>query len=75
MGLAYFIDMIRLKDKNPDVVNGFSKGIYVVSQAKCSSKLNTVSTNMALEQSMNRDPKSKGNLKFTWDLKSSAAWY
>ena len=64
-GLVCFINMIRLKDKNPDVFNEFSNGNHVVSQAKSSSKFNTVSTDMALEQSMNRDSKTKGNLKFT----------
>ena len=61
-GLFYFIDMIRLKDKNQDVFN------HVVSRAKCSSKFNTVSTDMELEHSMNRDSKTKGNLKFTREL-------
>ena len=73
--LVYFIDMIRLKDKNPDFFNEFSNDNYVVSREKCWSKLNTVSTDMALEQSMNRDSKTKGNLKFTRDLLPSAAWY
>ena len=67
--------MIRLKDKNPDVFKEFSNDYHVVSRAKCSSKFNTVSTDMALEQSMNRDSKTKGNLKFTRDLLPSTAWY
>ena len=54
--------MIPLKDKNPDVFNEFSNGNHVVSWAKCSSKLNTGSTDMALQRSMNRDSKTKGNL-------------
>ena len=72
-GLVYFIDMIRLKDKNPDFFNEFSNGIHVVSRAKCLSKFNTVSTDMALEQSMNRHSKTKVNLKFIQDLLPSAA--
>ena len=40
--------MIRLKDKNPDVFKEFSNDNHVVSRAKCSSKFNTVSTDMAL---------------------------
>ena len=74
-GLVYFVNMIRLKDKNLDVFNEFSNGNHVVIRAKCSSKFNTVSTDMALEQSMNRDSKTKGNLNFTRDLLPSAAWY
>ena len=74
-GLVYFINMVRLKDKNPDVFNEFSNGNHVVPRAKCSSKFNTVSTDMAFEQSMNRYSKTKGNLNFTRDLSPSAAWY
>ena len=57
--------MIQLKDKNPDVFNEFSNGNHVVLRTKCSSKFNKVSTNIALEQGMNRDSKTKGNLKLT----------
>ena len=74
-GLVYFIDMIRLKGKNSYVFNELSNDNHVVSWAKYSSKFNIVSTDMALEQSMNRDSKTKGNLKFTRDLLPSAAWY
>ena len=74
-GLVYFIDMICLKEKNPDVFNEFSNGNHVASRAKCLSKLNTVSINMALEESMNRDSKTKRNLKFTQNLLPSVAWY
>ena len=61
-GLVYFIDMIPLKNKNPDVFNEFSNGNHVVSRAKCSSKFNTGPTDVALQQSMNRNSKTKGNL-------------
>ena len=53
-GLVYFIDMIQLKDKNPDVFNEFSNGNHVVLRTKCSSKFNKVSTDIALEQGMKR---------------------
>ena len=35
-GLVYFTDMIRLKDKNPDVFNEFLNANHVVSRTKCS---------------------------------------
>ena len=67
--------MIQLKDKNPDIFNEFSNGNHVVLRTKFSSKFNKVSTDIALEQGMNRDSKTKGNLKLTWDLLTSAARY
>ena len=75
--LVYFIDMIRLKDNNPDVFNEFSNGNHVAPWAKCLSKFNTLSTDMALGQWQytNTDSKSKVNLKFTRDLLPFAAWY
>ena len=75
--LVYFIDMIRLKDNNPDVFNEFSNGNHVVPWAKCLSKFNTLSTDMALGQWQytNTDSKSKVNLKFNRDLLPFAAWY
>ena len=72
---VYFIDMIQLKDKNPDVFNEFSNGNHVALRTKCSSKFDKVSTDIALEQSINRDSKTKGNLKLTRDLLPSGARY
>ena len=74
-GLFYFIDTISVKTKNLNVFDEFSNGNHVVSQEKCSSKFNTVSTDTALEQSMNRYSKTKGNSKFIRDLLPSTAWY
>jgi len=56
----YYFDMISLPEKHPDIYEAFINGCHRVSRSKKDSKFNCVSTDMALEQSMNRDTKTKG---------------
>ena len=59
-GMIYYFDMIRLPEKHPEIYNAFTNGYHTVSRSKKASKFNCVSTDMALEQSLNRDTKTKG---------------
>ena len=59
-GLIYLIDMLRLPEVYPQVFEHFMDGKHTVSRSKSKSWFNTVSTDMALEQSLNRDCKTKG---------------
>ena len=57
-GLVYIVDMIQLPDNYPDVYQEFLNGKHAVSKSK--SGFNSVATDMALEQSFNRDSIMKG---------------
>ena len=59
-GLIYLIDMLRLPEVYPQVFENFMDGKHTVSRSKSKSWFNTVSTDMALEQSLNRACKTKG---------------
>ena len=59
-GLVYLTDMVRLPDSYPSVYEHFMQGKHTVSRSRSTSKFNAVSTDMALEQSFNRDSKTKG---------------
>ena len=54
------IDMLRLPQEAPGVYTAFKEGNHSVSRSKTVSKFNRVSTDMALEQGLNRDSKMKG---------------
>lgn len=61
-GLIYIIDMKKLPDNHPDLHENFINGYHAVSRAKNKSSFNCVSTDMALEQSLNKDTKTKGKV-------------
>ena len=61
-GLIYLHDMKELPSKHPELYKNFMNGNHTVSRCKKQSTFNNVSTDMALEQSMNRDSKTKGKL-------------
>ena len=61
-GLIYVIDMLRLSQEAPEVYTAFKEGNHSVSRSKTVSKFNRVSTDMALEQGLNRDSKMKGGI-------------
>ena len=63
-GLVYIADMIQLPDNYPDVYQEFLNGKHAVSRSKSKSGFNSVATDMALEQSFNRDFKMKGKNLF-----------
>ena len=56
-GLIYVIDMLRLPQEAPEVYTACKEGNHSVSRSKTVSKFNRVSTDMALEQGLNRDSK------------------
>ena len=61
-GCIYSIDMEQLPKKFPEVYAHFESGKHSVSRATATSYFNTVATDMALEQSFNKDSKSKGGI-------------
>ena len=61
-GLIYVIDMLRLPQEAPEVYTAFKEGNHSVSRSKTVSKFNRVSTDMALEQGLNRGSKMKGEI-------------
>ena len=61
-GLIYVIDMLRLPQGAPEVYTAFKEGNHSVSRSKTVSKFSRVSTDMALEQGLNRDSKMKGGI-------------
>ena len=61
-GIVYLTDMIKLPEHAPSVYHQFLLGNHTVSRSKKPSKFNAVSTDMALEQSLNRESKVKGGL-------------
>ena len=74
-GMIYYIDMMQLPEKHPELYEAFLKGYHTVSRNKKPSKFNGVSTDMALEQSMNRDTKTKGGIiGFSQDYTAMEKW-
>ena len=61
-GTIYIIDMLRLPEEHPELYEMYCNGFHTVSRAQKQSQFNSVSTDMALEQSMNRDSKTKGGI-------------
>ena len=61
-GLVYLIDMLRLPEQAPEVYQEFLNGNHTVSRKKVATQFNAVSTDMALEQSLNRESKVKGGI-------------
>ena len=61
-GLIYVIDKLRLPQEEPEAYTAFKEGNHSVSRSKTVSKFNHVSTDMALEQGLNRDSKMKGGI-------------
>lgn len=57
---VYIMDMRQLPEKAPEVYNEFMNGNHAVSRS--SQSFNQVWTDMALEQSVNRDSKSIGGI-------------
>ena len=47
-------------NKHPELCREFMNGNHTVLRAKSNAKFNTGSTDMALEQSLNKDTKTKG---------------
>ena len=52
--------MDQLPLKHPNLYKKFVSGYHGVSKSKQSSHFNSVSTDMAFQQSLNRDSKTKG---------------
>ena len=74
-GSIYLIDMLQLPETHPQLYQEFLDGNHTVSRAKSESKFNTVSTDMALEQSLNKDMKTKGGIVgFSQDYDSLEKW-
>ena len=61
-GCVYSCDMQQLPNKFPDVYANFENGKHGVSRATAPSYFNSVATDMALEQSFNKDSKGKGGI-------------
>ena len=62
-GTVYMTDMKMLPHTAPAVQKTFTDdGVHVISRAPTASKFNAVSPHMALEQTQNRDAKSKGSI-------------
>ena len=57
---VYLADMEKLQQKHPTVYQRFMEGDHVISRS--SQPYSSVWTDMALEQSINLDPKSKGGI-------------
>ena len=57
---VYIADMHRLQETAPDVHQEFMNGNHPVKRSK--NKFNQVWSDMALEQSVNRDSKTKGGI-------------
>ena len=62
LGIVYLMDMQRLPEAHPDLFQQFKGGNHAVARSKTQSVFNCVATDMALEQSMNRDSKTKGGI-------------
>ena len=74
-GSIYIIDMLELPVKHPELYQHFVSGFHTVSRCKKESKFNCVSTDMALEQSMNRHSKTKGGIVgVSQDLNAVEKW-
>ena len=74
-GLVYLTDMLRLPHFAPEVHLTFLDGKHVVSRSKEKSHFNSVSTDMALEQSLNHESKVKGGvIGITHDDKALEKW-
>ena len=58
---VYIMDMRNLQEKVPDVYNEFLRGNHTVRRST-SRSFNQVWTDMALEQSINLDSKTKGGI-------------
>ena len=63
-GLVYLCDMIELPKTHPFIYECFKNGMHTVSRNSKPSSFNCVSTDMALEQSLNKDTKTKGKYPF-----------
>ena len=57
---VYLADMEQLQQKHPTVYQRFMEGDHIISRS--SQPFSSVWTDMALEQSINLDPKSKGGI-------------
>ena len=74
-GTIYAIDMTQLPSTHPELYQHFLNGYHTVSRSKDLSKFNSVSTDMALEQSLNKDTKTKGGIiGFTQDYDAVERW-
>ena len=63
-GLVYLYDMLDLPEQHSELHANFLNGCHVVSRNLVQSSFNCVSTDMALEQSLNKDTKTKGKNEF-----------
>ena len=62
-GMVYLVDMRLLPESAPSIHDALAnKQMHAVSRARTHSIFNTVSADMALEQSQNKDSKMKGGL-------------
>ena len=58
-GFIYLIDTLRLPEVYPQVFEHFMDGKHTVSRLKWNSWFDTVSTDMASKQTLNKDCKTK----------------
>ena len=58
-GIVYLLDMKNLSSTHSDLYEMFLCGYHTISRKKTKSSFNCVSTAMALEQSLNKDTKTK----------------
>ena len=65
-GMVCLCDMMSLPRSHPDLYDCFINGMYTVSRNPQCSSFNCVSTDMALEQSLNKDTKTKGTFIFLY---------
>ena len=74
-GTIYIVDMLQLPEKHPELHQHFMNGCHTVSRSKKESKFNSVSTDLALEQSLNKDSKTKGGIiGFTQNTDAVEKW-
>ena len=57
---VYFQDMLSLSKRAPEVFDAFKRGRFTVK--RFDSSFTSVSTDQALEQSINKDSKSQGGI-------------
>ena len=55
----YYINTVQLSPTYPDLNDAYLRGFHTVSRIKIPNKPNCVFTDMALEQTINRDIKTK----------------
>ena len=71
-GVVYLLDMKNLSSTHSDLYEMFLCGYHTISRKKTKSSFNCVSAAMALEQSLNKDTKTKGKKYLCYSLEKNA---